>query len=131
MLNSRLWVQFAAAAVLCAGCVGPFKDYNPITLIQGKGSPALTQGIKNYEEGDYAEAQKSLLSALDQGLSFKSHQVKAHKYLAFIYCITGKEKQCRDEFKKVLDINPDFQLEPAEAGHPQWGPVFRSVKPKK
>ena len=131
MLNSRLWVQFAAAAVLCAGCVGPFKDYNPITLIQGKGSPALTQGIKNYEEGDYAEAQKSLLSALDQGLSFKPHQVKAHKYLAFIYCITGKEKQCRDEFKKVLDINPDFQLEPAEAGHPQWGPVFRSVKPKK
>ena len=131
MLNSRLWVQFAAAAVLCAGCVGPFKDYNPITLMQGKGSPALTEGIKKFEEGDYAEAQKSLLSALDQGLSFKSHQVKAHKYLAFIYCITGKEKQCREEFKKVLEINPDFQLEPAEAGHPQWGPVFRSVKPKK
>ncbi|HWN30308.1 MAG TPA: TssQ family T6SS-associated lipoprotein [Burkholderiales bacterium] len=131
MLNSRFWVLFAAAAVLCAGCVGPFKDYNPITLMQGKGSPALTEGIKKFEEGDYAEAQKSLLSALDQGLSFKSHQVKAHKYLAFIYCITGKEKQCREEFKKVLDINPDFQLEPAEAGHPQWGPVFRSVKPKK
>jgi len=131
MLNSRFWVLFAAAAVLCAGCVGPFKDYNPITLMQGKGSPALTEGIKKFEEGDYAEAQKSLLSALDEGLSFKSHQVKAHKYLAFIYCITGKEKQCREEFKKVLEINPDFQLEPAEAGHPQWGPVFRSVKPKK
>ena len=131
MLNSRFLVLFAAAAVLCAGCVGPFKDYNPITLMQGKGSPALTEGIKKFEEGDYAEAQKSLLSALDEGLSFKSHQVKAHKYLAFIYCITGKEKQCREEFKKVLEINPDFQLEPAEAGHPQWGPVFRSVKPKK
>jgi len=131
MLRSRLWVQMAAVAVLCAGCVGPFKDYNPINLIKGKGSPALSEGIESYDEGKYAEAQKSLLSALDQGLAFKRDQVKAHKYLAFIYCISGKDKQCRDEFKKALEINPDFELEPAEAGHPQWGPVFRSVKPKK
>jgi len=108
----------AAVAVLCAGCVGPFKDYNPITLIKGKGSPALSAGIESYDEGKYAEAQKSLLSALDQGLTFKSDRVKAHKYLAFIYCISGKEKQCRDEFKKALEINPDVELEPAEAGHP-------------
>lgn len=131
MLKSRLLVQMAAVAVLCAGCVGPLKDYNPINLIKGKGSPALSEGIESYDEGKYAEAQKSLLSALDQGLVFKSDQVKAHKYLAFIYCISGKDKQCRDEFKKALEINPDFELEPAEAGHPQWGPVFRSVKPKK
>lgn len=131
MLKSRLLVQMAAVAVLCAGCVGPFKDYNPINLIKGKGSPALSEGIESYDEGKYAEAQKSLLSALDQGLAFKSDQIKAHKYLAFIYCISGKDKQCRDEFKKALEINPDFELEPAEAGHPQWGPVFRSVKPKK
>lgn len=131
MLRSRLWVQMTAVAVLCAGCVGPFKDYNPINLIKGKGLPALSEGIESYDEGKYAEAQKSLLSALDQGLEFKSDQVKAHKYLAFIYCISGKDKQCRDEFKKALEINPDFELEPAEAGHPQWGPVFRSVKPKK
>ena len=131
MLRTRLWVQLAAVAVLCAGCVGPFKDYNPISLIRGKGSQELSAGITNYDDGKYAEAQKNLLSALDQGLTFKRDQVKAHKYLAFIYCISNKEKQCRDEFKKVLEINPDFELEPAEAGHPQWGPVFRSVKQKK
>ena len=130
MLKSRLWVQMAAIAVLCTGCVGPFKDYNPITLIKGKGSPELSAGIKSYDEGKYAEAQKSLQSALDEGLTFKSDQVTAHKYLAFIDCITGKERQCREEFKKVLEINPQFELEPAEAGHPQWGPVFRSVKLK-
>ena len=131
MLKSRLWVQVAMVTLLCAGCVGPFKDYNPITLLKGKGSPELSEGIKSYDEGKYAEAQKSLLSSLDKGLTFKSDQVKAHKYLAFIYCISGKEKQCRDEFKKALEINPDFELEPAEAGHPQWGPIFRSVKTKK
>ena len=131
MLKSRLWVQVTAVALLCAGCVGPLKDYNPINLMRGKGSPELSAGIKSYDEGEYAEAQKSLLSALDQGLAFKSDQVKAHKYLAFIYCISNKEKQCRDEFKKALEIDPDFELEPAEVGHPQWGPVFRSVKTKK
>ncbi|MFI4922270.1 MAG: TssQ family T6SS-associated lipoprotein [Burkholderiales bacterium] len=130
-MKSRLWVQVAAVTLLCAGCVGPLKDYNPINLIKGKGSPELSAGIKSYDEGEYAEAQKSLLSALDMGLAFKSDQVKAHKYLAFIYCISSKEKQCRDEFKKALEIDPDFELEPAEAGHPQWGPVFRSVKTKK
>ena len=131
MLKSRLCVQGAAVTLLCAGCVGPFKDYNPITLIKGKGSPELSAGIKSYDEGEYAGAQKSLLSALDMGLAFKSDQVKAHKYLAFIYCISSKEKQCRDEFKKALEIDPNFELEPAEAGHPQWGPIFRSVKTKK
>jgi hypothetical protein len=35
---------------------------------------------------------------------------------------------CRDEFRAALDIDPSMQLEPAEAGHPVWGPVFRSVK---
>ena len=130
MLKSRLWVV-VAVTVLCAGCVGPFKDYNPITLVKGKGSPELSAGIKSYDEGKYADAHKSLVSALDKGLAFKSDQVKAHKYLAFIDCISGKEKQCRDEFKKVLEIDPDFELEPAEAGHPQWGPVFRSLKLKK
>ena len=130
MLKSRLWLG-VAVAVLCAGCVGPLKDYNPKTLIFGKGSPELSAGIKSYNDGKYAEAHATLQSALDKGLTFKSDQVKAHKYLAFIDCITGKEKQCREEFKKILEINPDFELEPAEAGHPQWGPVFRSVKSKK
>ena len=39
-----------------------------------------------------------------------------------------KDKADREEFQKILDIAPDFELTPAEAGHPTWGPVFRSVK---
>ena len=37
------------------------------------------------------------------------------------------EKQ-RDQFQKALDADPKFELEPAEAGHPIWGPALRSVK---
>lgn len=130
MLKPRSWLPWAAALVLCTGCAW-MKEYNPVTLIAGKGASALSDGVKSYDDGEYDKAQKSLHSALEQGLSLKSDQVKAHKYLAFTYCVNHRERQCREEFKKALEIDPDFELEPAEAGHPLWGPVFRSVKTRK
>jgi Tfp pilus assembly protein PilF len=92
-----------------------------------KGEPDLAAGIRSYENGDYAESARRLQRALDAGLR-SSDRVKAHKYLAFIHCAQGREGRCRDEFRKALEIDPGFELEPAEAGHPIWGPVFRSVK---
>lgn len=93
-----------------------------------KGAPALAAGIRQYDNGDYRAAADSLQRALDQGLSASSDRVTAHKYLAFIDCAAGREQLCRDEFGAALRIDPDLQLAPAEAGHPIWGPVFRSVK---
>jgi hypothetical protein len=57
-----------------------------------------------------------------------SDKVAAHKYLAFMHCAQSREKQCRTEFRKALVLNPEFELTPAESGHPSWGPVFRSLK---
>jgi hypothetical protein len=37
---------------------------------------------------------------------------------------------CRESFKKALDMDTDFTLTPAEAGHPVWGSVFNSMKTK-
>ncbi len=88
----------------------------------------LGKGIKSYENGEYKIAAKQLQVALDLGLDAKRDQAKAHKYLAFIVCVSGREKTCREEFQKALDADPKFELEPAEAGHPIWGPALRSVK---
>jgi Tfp pilus assembly protein PilF len=115
----------AASAVMLAGCATPAGD-----MFKSKSEKNLEEGIKQYEDGKYPEALQNLQGALDIGL-LKSEQVEAHKYMAFIYCVSNREKQCREEFKKVLEINPDFELKPAEAGHPLWGPVFVSVKSKK
>ena len=52
----------------------------------------------------------------------------AHKYLAFIHCSSNRERQCRDEFRKALAVDPALELAPAERGHPVWGPIFRSLK---
>lgn len=100
-----------------------------IPIERGPSEQKLVSGIKNYESGDYTASQSELQTALSLGLS-SWEQVVAHKYLAFINCISGREKQCREEFKKALEIDPAFELKPAEEGHPIWGPVFRSVKGK-
>lgn len=96
----------------------------------GPAEQKLAGGIKYYEDGDYKASQAALQDALGMGLGSKVDQVVAHKYLAFIDCVSGREKQCRDEFRKVLEIDPSFDLKPAEAGHPIWGPVFRGTKDK-
>jgi tetratricopeptide (TPR) repeat protein len=94
-----------------------------------KGAPQLVAGIQAYEDGKYREASKILRSALPR--LGTADQVQAHKYLAFIDCTSGRTNQCRNEFAKALKIDPAFELGPAEAGHPAWGPVFRSVKKKR
>ena len=50
------------------------------------------------------------------------------KHLAFINCSQGRTGPCRDDFRKALAIDPSLELSPAEAGHPTWGPIFRSLK---
>jgi hypothetical protein len=92
-----------------------------------KGEPALAVGIRQYEEGKYAEAAESLNSSLYQGLS-SADRVRAHKYLAFIDCVSGRPSACRQEFRRALNIDPNLELSAAEAGHPIWGPAFRAVK---
>ncbi|NDP49260.1 MAG: TssQ family T6SS-associated lipoprotein [Sulfuriferula multivorans] len=93
-----------------------------------KAEKDLSLGIRAYEDGDYRNSTRLLQSALAAELFLTSDKVAAHKYLAFMYCAQSREKACRDEFRKVLDLNPDFQLTPAESGHPSWGPVFKSLK---
>jgi Tfp pilus assembly protein PilF len=100
------------------------------SIFQSKGEPQLKAGIRLYEDGRYPQATTSFQNALTAGLS-DSDQVIANKYLAFISCVSARERQCRAYFRRALELNPAFELEPAEAGHPTWGPVFRSVKARR
>jgi Tfp pilus assembly protein PilF len=92
-----------------------------------RGEPALATGIRQYEEGNYAAAAESLNRALFEGLA-SDERVKAHKYLAFIDCVSNRPSACLVEFRRALAINPNLELSAAEAGHPIWGPVFRALK---
>lgn len=100
----------------------------PAAAKLGPAQQRLADGIKSYDDGDLKGAAGALQGALDLGLGSSDDQVSAHKHLAFIHCVSKREKQCREEFKKALEINPGFELQPAEAGHPLWGSVFRREK---
>ncbi len=90
----------------------------------------LALGVKQYDSGDYENAVKTLSASLDHGLLSKADQSRARKYLAFTHCVSNREPQCRDEFRKAFEINPGFALTQAEDGHPIWGPVYRDVRAK-
>ena len=96
-----------------------------------RGEDELVFGVRAYEDGELAYSARLLQASLDAGLRSTSDRVRAHKYLAFIHCASSRVQQCRDEFRKALDLDSSFDLRENEAGHPIWGPAFRSVKTKK
>lgn len=122
----RLLIVLVAVAAL-AGCgTEPMRELEAL-FKPNKGEAALAAGLKQYEEGRYADSLKNLQSAIGQGLGERD-RVTAHKHVAFIHCASNRERACRDEFRKALKVDPGMELAPAEAGHPIWGPIFRSVK---
>ena len=100
---------------------------SPARPVQSAGLADLQAGISRYEDGQYPAAQARFQTAIAAGLT-PAEAVRAHKYLAFIHCASKRERACRSEFKRALIIDPAFQLNAAESGHPIWGPVFRDVK---
>ena len=97
-------------------------------MLRQRANEQLAQGVQQYQAGEYENAIKSLTASLDHGLLTKVDQSRARKLLAFSHCAGGREAQCRDEFRKAFEINPDFALTPAEDGHPIWGPIYRDVR---
>lgn len=117
----------ALLLVALAGC-----ETEPVREVQklfqpSKAQQTLSAGLKQYEEGQYDQSLKSLQSAIQQGLGERD-RINAYKHTAFIYCASSRERQCREEFRKALAIDPGLDLAPEEADHPMWGRVFRSVK---
>jgi hypothetical protein len=155
-MGFRHWRAALVLALACAGCTAPpVKEPDrapppatgakpvetpsttvkpeppPPVVVAPKLSPSqqeLEDGIKSYEDGQYKVATKQVQAALDLGLATPGEQAKAHKYLAFIDCVSGRPNGCRAEFRKAFAADPGFDLTPAEAGHPMWGPAFKSVK---
>jgi Tfp pilus assembly protein PilF len=135
-MTQRLQIAIVASAVMLAACqTEPVKEFTSdaksawgqLTGSSSKGQSAFNAGLKQYDDGDYLPAAKSLQTALDQGLSTRD-QVTAHKYLAFIHCSENRTARCREEFRKALALDPSMDLTAAEVGHPIWGPIFQNVK---
>ena len=88
----------------------------------------LTEGIELYDRGEFNAAISKLGSSAEISAASPEIQVTAHKYLAFSFCVTRRQAQCRTQFENAFKLDPAFDLTPAERGHPLWGPVFERVK---
>lgn len=113
--------------ILLSACAAPAPQVGLSDLSARPGEKALLAGIASYNDAQYAEAEKSLESALQAGFTVKKDAALAYKYLAFIYCTSDRVEQCKQAFISAKASDPAFSLEKKEVGHPQWGPVYKQV----
>jgi Tfp pilus assembly protein PilF len=92
-----------------------------------RGREMLAKGIGEYEAGSYAQAEATLLSP-DIWAASDRIKIDALKHLAFTYCVSERPALCRQSFERALQLNPNFDLTPAEHNHPLWGPEFKNAK---
>jgi Tfp pilus assembly protein PilF len=116
--------------LVLAGCATQQTTVPQRVADPNAGKPLLLGGIKSFEDGEYGNAERYLMQALGAGLAAKADLIRAHKYLAFVYCVSNRAGLGEVEFGKVLALNPQFTLDQSEEGHPLWGPVFLRAKAK-
>jgi tetratricopeptide (TPR) repeat protein len=100
----------------------------PSSASLGKAERMLADGMLKYDAGDYDTSLALLESALKEGLKEKPDQVRAMKHVAFNLCLKSRWRDCRAAFVRIYDVDPDFDLTPAEAGHPSWTKTFAGAK---
>lgn len=102
-------------------------DQGLTDVMQRPAERALLAGLRAYEDGQYADAERELKRALGAGLASARDRATAHKHLAFVYCTSERVAECERAFRDAVAADPAFALTKAEAGHPQWGPVYRRL----
>lgn len=119
----------ALTMFVAAGCTtAPTAANNPVGLADLMDRPAeraLIEGQRAYDDGQYPQAEAALKRALDAGLQSPRDRATAHKLTAFIACTSERLAACETAFRAARANDPAFALSKSEAGHPQWGPVYR------
>ncbi|MCU0966444.1 MAG: TssQ family T6SS-associated lipoprotein [Burkholderiaceae bacterium] len=129
----RLSLLVLAAAALAAGCAAPPPPPAPTPglaeVMERPAERALLDGIRAYDDAQYAQAETALRQALAIGLKSARDRATAHKLLAFITCTSDRLADCQAQFREARAADAAFALSRSEAGHPVWGPVYKSLPP--
>lgn len=134
-LNRRAALGVVVAALGLAGCATKAPEPPKpapgglAELMERPGERALFEGIRAYDDGQYAAAETALRKALSAGLQSGRDRASAHKLLAFITCTSERLAECEEAFRAARAADPAFALSRSEAGHPLWGPVYRKTLP--
>ena len=115
-------------AVAAPAAPAPVPAPPPAELVKAAAQRDLAEGIQLYDKGDFNAAISKLGNSPEIAAADPEIQVAAIKYLAFSFCVTNRQAQCRAQFEAAFKLDPAFDLSPAERGHPLWGPAFDRVK---
>jgi hypothetical protein len=99
----------------------------PTAPFQTAVEKTFAEGLELYEKGDYPAAIKKLQSP-ELKQAWPELRVRSLKYLAFSYCVSNDLTACHAAFYEAIQVDPEFNLKPAEQGHPIWGAVFKKAK---
>lgn len=115
-----------AAALATTGCahVAP----GPGFADDAEARRELDAGIALYDKGDYVNTIRSLLTAKEIWRAPVATRITAQKYIAFSHCLLNRPEPCKQSFRDLLALKPDFELAAAEAGHPMWSAAFAQAK---
>jgi hypothetical protein len=141
MIRRVVPIVTIAAALLAAGCATPGGPEGTVestaaavTPVPAKppepteGRKALDRAVALFEQGRFAESMRLLQESPELLADGPQVRVQALKTLAFAQCVTGRRPACRRSFDAALALDPAFELAPAEAGHPSWGPEFERAR---
>jgi hypothetical protein len=92
------------------------------------GELALAEGVDLYNQGNYAGAIKKLQESAEIWTEVTTIRVEALKHMAFSACLNKQRTPCRQYFDRLLELEPTFELTPAETGQPDWTPIFKQAK---
>jgi hypothetical protein len=92
------------------------------------GEKALAAATASYDRGEYAPAIRQLTPLTTDGSLDQANQLQALKLLAFSECLSRKITACRKTFERAFRLDHQFDLAPAEKGHPVWGPQFERAR---
>ena len=115
-----------AAALVISGCAQ--LDLGAGLANDAEARRELDAGIALYDKGDYVNTIRSLLTAKEIWQAPVDTKITAQKYIAFSHCLLQRPEPCKQSFRDLLRLKPDFELAAAEAGHPMWSSAFAQAK---
>ncbi|OZI63162.1 TssQ family T6SS-associated lipoprotein [Bordetella genomosp. 11] len=124
--TARFAVLGLAAAL--AACSAPTTAPSPPAAPSQAAVDALARVRQSYQSGAYGDVIRTVATSDALATAPTDMRVESLKLQAFSYCVTGYRVLCEDDFTRILNLDPGFELSAAEIGHPLWGPAFRRAK---
>lgn len=117
-----------AATVTLSACSStpPKHAYTDAQVTQSMAS--LQQLQAHYDSGDYGSVIRRAATDATLQDAPQDIRIQALKLQAFSLCLREHAFLCKDRFRQILALQPDFQLSASEDGHPLWGPVFQQAR---